>query len=82
MPFTTYILNCKDNTLYTGATNNLVKRLKEHNQSKKGARYTRIRRPVNLVYSEEYQTLKEARSREHAIKQLTRDEKLALISQN
>ncbi len=82
MPFTTYILNCKDNTLYTGATNNLVKRLKEHNQSKKGAKYTRVRRPVNLVYSEEYQTLKEARSREYAIKQLSRDEKLALISQN
>lgn len=79
MSFTTYILNCKDDTLYIGATNNLEKRLKEHNNSKNGAHYTKIRRPVNLVYHEEYDTLKEARAREAEIKRLTRDKKLALI---
>ena len=82
MEFTTYILNCKDNSLYVGATNNLEKRLKEHNHSKNGAHYTKIRRPVNLVYSEVYKTLKEARAREAEIKRYSRDKKLALISQN
>lgn len=82
MEFTTYILNCKDDSLYVGATNNLEKRLKEHNHSKKGAHYTKIRRPVNLVYSEVYKTLKEARAREAEIKRYSRDKKLALISQN
>lgn len=75
----TYILRCADDTLYLGSTNNLEKRLGEHNNSKAGAHYTKIRRPVKLVYSEAFETLKEARSREVELKRLTRAEKLGLI---
>jgi putative endonuclease len=74
-----YILQCADTSLYIGATNNLEKRLKEHNTSKLGAHYTKIRRPVVLKYSEEYQTLKGARKREAELKRLTREKKLDLI---
>ncbi len=78
--FTTYILNCKDNTLYIGATDNLEKRLYAHNFLKNGAHYTKIRRPVVLVYSERFRTLSKARAREAEIKRLTRAEKLVLVS--
>jgi putative endonuclease len=74
-----YIVRCSDGTLYTGYTNNLEKRLKVHN-SGKGAKYTRCRLPVNLVYSEKYCTKSEAIKREYAIKQLTRENKLKLIN--
>lgn len=74
----TYILRCSDGTLYTGWTNNIAKRLKAHNAGK-GGKYTRARMPVELVYMEEYDTKKEAMSREVQIKQLTRKEKEALI---
>lgn len=74
----TYIVKCSDETLYTGWTNNLKKRLEAHN-SGKGAKYTKNRRPVELVYFEEYDTKQEAMKREYAIKQLSRQEKLALI---
>ncbi|MDO8489946.1 MAG: GIY-YIG nuclease family protein [bacterium] len=74
-----YIVRCVDGTLYAGSTNNLEKRIRQHNESKSGAHYTKIRRPVALVYSEEYTTFKEARAREAAIKQLSRKMKLALI---
>jgi len=74
----TYILKCADSTLYTGSTNNLKKRLHQHNQSKSGAHYTKIRRPVQLVYCELSPTLKKARSREAEIKKMTRSKKLAL----
>ena len=74
----TYIVKCSDETLYTGWTNNLKKRLEAHN-SGKGAKYTKTRRPVELVYFEEYDTKQEAMKREYAIKQLSRQEKLALI---
>ena len=74
----TYIVKCSDETLYTGWTNNLKKRLEAHN-SGKGAKYTKNRRPVELVYFEEYDTKQEAMKREYAIKQLTRKEKLALM---
>lgn len=77
--FWIYILECADTTLYIGATNNLEKRLKEHNTSKSGAHYTKIRRPVTLKYSEEFETLKEARSREAELKRLKREEKLKLF---
>lgn len=79
MPHFVYILKCADQSLYIGATNNLEKRLVEHNNSKKGAHYTKIRRPVVLQYSEEYSTLKEARAREAGLKRLSREKKLALI---
>ena len=71
----TYILKCSDGTYYTGWTNDLDKRLKAHNGGKSGAKYTRNRRPVTLVYYEEFQGKQEAMKREYAIKQLTRKEK-------
>jgi putative endonuclease len=77
--FYVYILLCKDNSLYVGSTNNLEKRLKEHNTSKNGAHYTKIRRPVTLQYHEVCKTYSEVRAREAAIKRLTKDKKLALI---
>lgn len=79
MPHTVYILKCSDDTLYTGCTNNIKERIKEHNNSKRGARYTKARRPVELVYSENHKTLKKGRAREAEIKRLTREEKLELI---
>ena len=75
----TYILKCKDDSLYTGWTNDLKKRITSHNAGK-GAKYTKARRPVELVYYEEFQTREEAMKREYAIKQLSRKEKeLSLI---
>ncbi|ROR25731.1 putative endonuclease [Mobilisporobacter senegalensis] len=75
----TYIVECMDNTLYTGWTNNLEKRIKDHN-SKKGAKYTKNRGPVTLVYYEEFETKEEALKREVAIKKLTRKQKLELVN--
>lgn len=77
--FFTYILRCSDNTFYVGATHNLEKRLHEHNTAKNGAHYTKIRRPVTLVYHEEYATLKESRAREAELKRFKREEKIRLI---
>lgn len=76
----TYILKCSDDTLYTGWTNNLEKRLADHNAGK-GAKYTKTRRPVEIAYYETYETKEEAMRREYAIKQLSRSEKLKLINQ-
>ncbi|MDD5770271.1 MAG: GIY-YIG nuclease family protein [Candidatus Gracilibacteria bacterium] len=75
----TYILKCNDGTFYTGSTNNLEKRLLQHNNNKSGARYTKIRRPVELVYFEEFEILNEARIRENQIKKLSRKQKIELI---
>lgn len=77
----TYIVRCKDDSLYTGWTNNLEKRIQNHNDGK-GAKYTRARRPVELVYYEKFQTKQEAMRREWEIKQLTRKDKLKLIQKN
>ena len=74
----TYILKCNDGTLYTGWTNNLDKRLKDHNDGK-GAKYTKARRPVELVYYEEFESKEEAMKREYAIKQLSRKQKERLL---
>ena len=74
----TYILKCSDETLYTGWTNDLEKRINAHNAGK-GAKYTKNRRPVKLAYYEEFATKEEAMSREYAIKQLTRIKKEELI---
>ena len=73
-----YILKCADNSLCTGWTNNLDKRIKAHAEGK-GAKYTKARLPIELVYFEEYQDKREAMKREYAIKQLKRKEKLELI---
>lgn len=79
MSYTVYILQCSDESLYVGSTNDIVKRLHQHNHLKSGAHYTKIRRPVMLVYSEIYETVGEARSREYHLKQLSREKKLELI---
>jgi putative endonuclease len=79
MIYFVYILQCSDKTLYVGCTNNLEKRLEQHNNSKSGAHYTKIRRPVKLLYSETFQTLKEARGRELEIKSWRRAKKLNLL---
>ena len=75
----TYILKCADDTLYCGWTNDLEKRLEAHN-SGKGAKYTRSRLPVELIYYEEFETKEEAMSREYHIKKLPREKKLELIN--
>ena len=73
-----YLLRCSDGTIYCGSTNNLERRVKAHN-SGKGAKYTKARRPVCLVYSETLASKSEALRREAALKKLTRSQKLALI---
>lgn len=75
-----YILECSDKSLYVGCTNNLERRLVQHNNSKSGAHYTKIRRPVVLKYSEQFETLREARKREAEVKRWNRTKKLQLIS--
>lgn len=74
----TYIVECIDKTLYTGWSNHIEKRIKNHNEGK-GAKYTKLRRPVKLVYLESFSTKEEAMSREAKIKQLTREKKIQLI---
>ena len=74
----TYILRCADGTFYCGWTNNLEKRLAAHNAGT-ASKYTAPRRPVEIVYTEQFATKQEAMSREYRIKQLTRQEKLELI---
>ena len=75
----TYILKCSDETLYTGWTNHLEKRLADHNAGK-GAKYTKSRLPVEIVYYETFASKEEAMRREYAIKKLSRKEKLKLIT--
>lgn len=76
--FFVYVLKCSDNTLYTGYTNNLEKRLKVHN-SGKASKYTRGRLPVEYVYNEAFEYKSEAMSREAEIKKLSKEQKLKLI---
>jgi len=80
MKYYVYILKCADKSLYTGCTNNVEKRIKQHNESKHGAHYTKIRRPVALLYSETFNTLKDAMKRELEIKKWRREKKLNLIN--
>lgn len=77
----TYLVKCADNTLYCGWTNHLEKRMEAHNQGK-GAKYTKTRRPVELVYYESYPTKEEAMRREVEIKKLSRKDKLFLIEKS
>lgn len=76
-----YILECKDGTLYTGITVNLERRVNEHNFSKLGAKYTRVRRPVKLVYSKKFSNRSLASKAESKIKKLSKEEKTKLIRQ-
>lgn len=76
-----YILRCSDNSLYTGITTDLERRIKEHNNSNKlGAKYTRVRRPVSLVYTEDFLNRKTASQKEYKLKRLTKSEKEKLVS--
>lgn len=74
-----YLLQCNDGTLYAGSTNDLDKRVHQHNHAKNGAHYTKIRRPVELKYSESFATYAEARTREAEFKRMSREEKMKLI---
>jgi putative endonuclease len=74
-----YMLRCSDGTLYTGCTNNLEKRVKAHNEGK-GAKYTRGRIPVEVVYTEDYVTRGLALHEEATLKRLTRAQKLRVIA--
>jgi putative endonuclease len=76
-----YIIECSDLTYYTGITNNLEKRIDTHNK-KKGAKYTKTRTPVKLMYQCEFETKSLAAKEEWRIKQLTRNQKISLINQN
>ena len=75
----TYIMQCADGSLYTGWTTDLMRRLREHNGSKAGAKYTHAKRPVELVFYELFGTKQEAMRREFRIKQMDRKEKIDLI---
>lgn len=76
-----YILKCADGTLYTGITVDIERRIEEHNSSRLGARYTRSRRPVKLVYSKKFHNRATASRAESRIKVLSRAEKLVFIKE-
>ena len=78
--FSVYIVACSDGTYYTGYTNDLEKRIKEHNDSKRGAKYTRYKRPVKVVWTREYKYLCYAMRAEYKIKQLNRRQKELLVN--
>lgn len=80
MSYFVYIVQCHDETYYIGCTNDVPRRVKEHNRSVKGAKYTRTRRPVELVYTVSFKTLKEAMQRERKMKKLRRLQKEALCN--
>ncbi|MDH3353831.1 MAG: GIY-YIG nuclease family protein [Chromatiales bacterium] len=80
-PWYLYIVRCADNSLYTGITTDLERRITEHNTDKKGAKYTRARRPVELIYHEPFDNRSEASIREAKIKKLTPEKKRLLIQQ-
>ncbi|KKT89335.1 MAG: hypothetical protein UW95_C0001G0104 [Parcubacteria group bacterium GW2011_GWC1_45_14] len=74
-----YILECSDGSLYTGIAVDVEKRLAEHNDSRRGAKYTKARRPVKLVFSKKFKNRSAASKEEARIKNLSRKEKLELI---
>lgn len=75
-----YIIECADKTLYTGITTDLERRIEEHNYSSKAAKYTKIRRPVKMVYSEEFEDRSTAAKAEAAMKSYSKAEKLRIIN--
>lgn len=79
MAYYVYLVECADSTLYCGYTTDLERRIEEHNSSDKGAKYTKGRRPVKLVYSEKHKNLSDVLKREHQIKSLSRKNKIRLI---
>lgn len=76
-----YILRCADETLYVGITIELERRVKEHNNSELGARYTRGRRPVELVFSKKFPNRTDATKEEFRIKRLSREQKIKIINE-
>ena len=76
--YVVYVVRCADGSYYTGVTTHLERRLREHNEGKRGAKYTRTRRPVTLHYSEEAPDRSEAQKREHHLRKLSRIEKDSL----
>lgn len=80
--YTLYILKCADGTLYTGITTDVTRRVLEHNTSLLGAKYTRGRRPVTLMFSKDYESRSVATREESRIKKLSRAEKLLWIQSN
>ncbi|MCJ7765876.1 MAG: GIY-YIG nuclease family protein [Thiovulaceae bacterium] len=78
--YTLYILKCSDNSLYTGIAKEAGKRLDAHNSSPKGAKYTKGRRPVTLVYEEKHRSKNSALKRELEVKKMTRSQKEKLIA--
>jgi len=80
MSYFVYMVECSDKTLYTGIAKDLKRRVDEHNQSNKGAKYTKARRPVTLIYSKKLKDRSEASKMEYAIKKLSREKKLQLIT--
>jgi putative endonuclease len=78
MPYFVYMLECADGSYYTGITTDMTRRLREHNKSRRGAAYTRSRRPVRLIYSEEVKDRPKALKREYIIRNMTRSEKVTL----
>ena len=81
MNYFIYMVKCSDDSLYTGITTDIQRRIKEHNSSNKGAKYTKLRRPVSLVYTEECEDRSSASKREYEIKHFSRKEKLALLEE-
>ena len=79
-PWYLYVVNCSDGTLYTGVTTNIDRRVHEHNTSKRGAKYTKTRRPVKLLWSKEYASRSEAQSAEYEFKRLFHKQKLQIIN--
>lgn len=79
MNYFVYLVKCSDNSYYCGYTTNLEKRVNDHNSSKKGAKYTKSRRPIKLVYFEQVKNKSEALKREDAIKKLSSKEKVKLL---
>lgn len=77
-----YILLCADDTLYTGVTNDLKRRVEEHNEGKIGAKYTKGRRPVRLLYSKKFKNKQLAMKEECKIKKLSRNKKFKFIETN
>ena len=77
-----YVVQCSDGSLYTGVTTDIERRIREHNKSRRGAKYTRSRRPVKLVYVKDCRDRREALREEYKFKSLSRKEKLKLIQKN
>ena len=75
-----YIVQCADQSLYTGITTDLLRRIEEHNSSPNGAKYTKARRPVQLVYFEQSESRSQATKREHCLKRLSPSAKRQLVT--